>query len=238
MSDIILKAENIYMEFPSGDTTIEVLHNINLNIKKNKLTMIVGPSGCGKTTTISVLTGLLTPSKGDIFFNNIEVNSLSNLERTLLRQKNIGFIFQQYNLLETLTAAENASIPLIAGGIQFDQAKSVATRVLQTLGMGNHADKLPSQLSGGEQQRVAIARALVHQPEFVVCDEPTASLDEQNGRKIMEILKEISADPNKAVLIVTHDNRIFDYADSIIHMNDGKIVEEKYSQPNKKKASR
>lgn len=238
MSDIILKAENIYMEFPSGDTITEVLHNINLNIKKNKLTMIVGPSGCGKTTTISVITGLLTPSKGDIFFNNTYVNSLSSLERALLRQKNIGFIFQQYNLLETLTAAENASIPLIAGGMQFDQAKNVATRVLQTLGMGNHADKLPSQLSGGEQQRVAIARALVHQPEFVVCDEPTASLDEQNGRKIMDILKKISANPNKAVLIVTHDNRIFDYADSIIHMNDGKIVEEKDSQTTKKKSPR
>lgn len=236
VGDIILRAQNIDMEFPSGDTTVQVLHNINLNIKKNKLTMIAGPSGCGKTTTISIITGLLTPTRGDIFFNNIDVNSLSNLERTLLRQKNIGFIFQQYNLLEILTAAENASIPLVAAGMQFDQAQSAATRALQMLGMGNHADKLPSQLSGGEQQRVAIARALVHQPQFVVCDEPTASLDEQNGRKIMDILKKISTDPNKAVLIVTHDNRIFDYADSIIHMNDGRIVEEKHSPTTRKKS--
>jgi putative ABC transport system ATP-binding protein len=225
MGNELLVTKDISMDFYSGNTKTRVLHGINLNIKKGKLTMVVGPSGSGKTTLVSIITAMLTPATGTVLFNNIDIFTLSNLEKTLLRQKNIGFVFQQYNLLNTLSATENASIPLLAAKVPFKEAQRKAVRVLQTLGLEDHINKLPSQLSGGEQQRVAIARALVHDPQFIVCDEPTASLDEKNGQKILKILKKISQKSNRSVLIVTHDNRIFDYADLIIYMNDGKLIE-------------
>ena len=206
-----------------GDAT-KVLQKINLNIETNKLTMIVGPSGCGKTTLISILTGILTPTQGTVLFENKNIFEFSELQKALLRQKSIGFIFQQYNLINTLTVAENVAVPLIAAGVGYKESLIRASRMLQVLGLSGHLEQMPLKLSGGEQQRVAIARALVHNPTVVVCDEPTASLDEKNGHKIMEILKAESTSHKKAVIVVTHDNRIFKYADTIIQMNDGKIT--------------
>ena len=144
----------------------------------------------------------------------------------------LGFIFQQYNLLPSLTAAENASVPLVAAGMALGEAARRATVTLERIGMSAHADKLPNQLSGGQQQRVAIARALVHEPAVIVCDEPTAALDEATGQTVMEILREIASEPSHAVLVVTHDNRIFHFADRIVRMNDGRIDGESVPQEN------
>jgi putative ABC transport system ATP-binding protein len=222
----ILKVENLYQQFKSENDTTTVLNNINVELKTNTLTMITGPSGCGKTTLLSNITGILTPTKGKVMINNNNIFLLNNTQRTLLRQKHIGFIFQQFNLLEKITVIENVSIPLIIQGSSLNEAEETALPLLEKLGIGQHAYKLPTALSGGEQQRVAIARALIHQPEMIVCDEPTASLDEKTGHNIMDILSNVSASPDRAVIIVTHDSRIFHYADMIIELNDGTIVKQ------------
>ncbi len=220
----IVETKNINKDFLIGSIKNQVLHNINLEIEAGKLTMLVGPSGCGKTTLLSIITGILSPSSGEVIIDGINITQLKDREKTDFRRKNLGFIFQQYNLLPALTAAENTAIPLIADGMKIDQAVKIASEVLTTIDMEDHLKKLPNQLSGGQQQRVAIARALVHNPKLIVCDEPTASLDAITGHKVMEILKHHSESQGRAVIVVTHDNRIFDFADKIIEMEDGKLV--------------
>jgi putative ABC transport system ATP-binding protein len=145
-------------------------------------------------------------------------------QKVIFRRENIGFIFQQYNLLPALTAAENASIPLLAAGVSSAIATDKARKILEQIGMQGQTEKLPRQLSGGQQQRVAIARALVHNPKLIVCDEPTAALDAKTGQGVMEILREIANDQDRAVLVVTHDNRIYRFADRILEMSDGRII--------------
>lgn len=220
---LAIEAKNIVKEFPAGDKNIRILHGIDLEIKTGEITMIVGPSGCGKTTLISILTGILSSTKGEVISFGTNITKAKDREKIHFRRNNIGFIFQQYNLLPALTAVENASIPLICAGISVAKAEERAAEVLQEVDMGEHIDKLPSQLSGGQQQRVSIARALVHNPKLIVCDEPTAALDATSGKKVIEILSKHGTDKERAVVIVTHDNRIFDYADRILHMADGKI---------------
>jgi putative ABC transport system ATP-binding protein len=191
-----------------------------------KLSMLIGPSGCGKTTLLSIISGTLKPTSGDVTVMGQTITRMKDADNVRFRRRNIGFIFQQYNLLPALTAAENASAPLVADGMPLRKAAQRAADVLETLGMADHITKLPRQLSGGQQQRVAIARALVHNPALIVCDEPTAALDAQAGTTVMDLLKTASADPNRAVLVVTHDNRIYHFADRIVSMEDGRIVGE------------
>lgn len=220
----MIEIKNIVKDFEVGNVKSTVLHGINLNIEPGKLTMLVGPSGCGKTTLISIITGILTPTSGDVIINKVNLTKLKDNEKVAFRRDKIGFIFQQYNLLPTLTAAENAAIPLIAQGMKVEAAVKKARDILEIVDMKNHIEKLPKQLSGGQQQRVVIARALIHNPELIVCDEPTAALDAATGAKVMEILKNKALEENRIVIVVTHDNRIFDFADQIINMNDGRIV--------------
>ena len=234
MSENILSTKNINMTFYSEARKTHVLKDISISIPKSKVIMLVGPSGCGKTTLLSIITGMLTPTKGSVIYKGMELLDMDNREKTLLRQKEIGLVFQQYNLINTLSAAENVAIPLLAAGNNFEASIKQASRVLQILNLGDHVDFLPSKLSGGEQQRVAVARGLVHEPDFIVCDEPTASLDAKNGQKIIELLRNISLNRKKTVLIVTHDNRIFDYADLIIYMNDGRIEKQETRSGNKR----
>ena len=219
----MIEIKNIIKDFEVGNVRNTVLHGINLTIEPGKLTMLVGPSGCGKTTLISIITGILTPTSGDVIINKVNLTKLKDNEKVAFRRDKIGFIFQQYNLLPTLTAAENVAIPLIAQGWKVDDAVRKAENILETIDMKNHVDKLPKQLSGGQQQRVVIARALIHNPELIVCDEPTAALDATTGAKVMEILKNKALEENRIVIVVTHDNRIFDFADRIIKMDDGRI---------------
>lgn len=214
----------VIKDFPVGDDSIRVLHDINAEIRMGELTMLVGPSGCGKTTLISAITGILSVTSGEIDILGKPLSQMSDKQKVILRRESIGFIFQQYNLLPALTAAENAAMPLIAAGMADEEAAARARTILENIGMRGQTEKLPRQLSGGQQQRVAIARALVHNPKLIVCDEPTAALDAKTGQAVMEILREIANDANRAVLIVTHDNRIYHFADRILEMSDGRIV--------------
>jgi putative ABC transport system ATP-binding protein len=218
--------DGVSKDFPSGGETVRVLHDISTQLDYGKLTMLVGPSGCGKTTLLSILSGTLSASAGHVTVMGQRLDQFSNNNLVRFRRRNIGFIFQQYNLIQTLSAAENAAIALIADGVAWEEATATAGRMLDHLGLAAHKNKMPRQLSGGQQQRVAIARALSHNPALVVCDEPTAALDAEAGQAVMALLDEASEDPNRAVLIVTHDDRIFTFADRIIRMEDGRIIGE------------
>ena len=218
------QGRGIVMEFPNGAERLRVLHEVDIDVPYGALTMLVGPSGCGKTTLLSILSGTLSATGGVAAVMGRRLDSLGDGALVTFRRRSIGFIFQQYNLIPTLTAAENAAIPLIADGRPWEDAVARATRLMDRLGLGGHQSKLPRQLSGGQQQRVAIARALVHEPALVVCDEPTAALDAQAGQAVMALLDEAAASPARAVLVVTHDDRIFSFADRIVRMEDGRIA--------------
>lgn len=226
-----IRIDGIVKSFGSGDTRVEVLRGISAAIEAGQLTYLVGESGSGKTTLISIIAGILFPDAGRVSLFGTDIYALPGNDLVRFRLANIGFIFQQYNLLPTLTAAENAAVPLIAAGMQRAQAVERGAAVLERLGLGPQVDRLPRQLSGGQQQRVAIARALVHEPRLVVCDEPTAALDAASGRRVMELLKDVALEADRAVLIVTHDNRIFSLADRIIGMEDGRITHDGAGAP-------
>jgi len=215
----------VQKHFGDGDSRIHVLRGVEFEARPGGLTFLVGPSGCGKTTLISVIAGLLDTSGGEVelFGNNTE--RLPAGERVLFRRRNLGFVFQQYNLLPALTAAENAAVPLLAAGVKRREAVDRARALLVKLGMEKRADAFPSKLSGGQQQRVALARALVHEPRLIVCDEPTAALDHATGESVMELLASAAVHPDRAVIVVTHDSRVFHFADAIAHMDDGRITQ-------------
>ena len=214
----------INKEYWIDEDSTQVLFDVSGEIHQGELTMLVGPSGCGKTTLISIITGILSQTTGDIRLFGHSLNAMSELDKVYFRRRNIGFIFQQYNLLPALTAAENAAVPLLAAGLNYTDALERARTVLERIGMKWQTEKLPRQLSGGQQQRVAIARALVHNPKLIVCDEPTAALDAKSGHAVMEILREVANDGERAVLIVTHDSRIYRFSDRILEMSDGRIT--------------
>jgi putative ABC transport system ATP-binding protein len=224
VSDIAISVRDIVKEFPVGDDVIRVLHGVSVDVKAGELTYLVGESGSGKTTLISIIAGILYPTGGDVSVFGTDIYKLSDTALVKFRLATIGFIFQQYNLIPTLTAAENAAIPLIADGVKRNEAVEQGRALLEKLNIANQAGKFPRQLSGGQQQRVAIARALVHQPKLIVCDEPTAALDARSGRRVMDLLREVALSQDRAVIIVTHDNRIFDLADRILQMEDGRIT--------------
>jgi putative ABC transport system ATP-binding protein len=173
---------------------------------------------------ISIVAGLLRGATGSVKVFGKEVTSLTGSELVPFRLTNIGFIFQQYNLLAGLNAAENAAVPLVASGTPWPTALQKAGALLDKLGLGNHITKLPRQLSGGQQQRVAIARALVHQPRLLLCDEPTAALDGKSGQAVMSLLRELAVHPERAAIVVTHDPRVYAYADRVVHMEDGLLL--------------
>jgi putative ABC transport system ATP-binding protein len=203
---------------------LRVLHGIDLGVRAGQLTYLVGESGSGKTTLISIIAGILYPTEGQVTVFGTDIYALSDRKLVEFRLATIGFIFQQYNLIPTIDAASNAAVPLIAQGMNRLEATERARIMLERLNIGDQAHKLPSQLSGGQQQRVAIARALVHEPRLVVCDEPTAALDAKSGRRVMDLLREVAVASDRSVIIVTHDNRIFDLADRILVMEDGRLT--------------
>jgi len=223
-SEIAVECRGVRKEFGNGGGKVLALRGVDLDVRYGAMTLLVGPSGCGKTTLLSVITGLLNSSGGEVRVLGEQVERLSGSEQILFRRKNLGFVFQQYNLLPALTAAENGAVPLLAAGVPRRKAVEEAKRLLETLGMGDRADALPKQLSGGQQQRVALARALIHKPRLLVCDEPTAALDADTGHAVMELLAAEAVRPERAVIVVTHDSRIFGFADTIARMDDGIIV--------------
>jgi putative ABC transport system ATP-binding protein len=223
-ADLAVDGHGIRKHFGEGETRIEALRGADFQARFGELSFLVGPSGCGKTTLISVIAGLLERTGGELGILGTAMDDLRGAERVLFRRKNLGFLFQQYNLLPALTAAENVAVPLLAAGLPRKQAVPRAKSLLSQLGLGRRTDALPSTLSGGQQQRVALARALVHEPRLVVCDEPTAALDHASGEAVMDLLASSAVHPDRAVIVVTHDSRVFHYADSIAHMDDGRIV--------------
>jgi putative ABC transport system ATP-binding protein len=209
--------------FGDGQSRVQALRGVDMEVYPGQLTLLVGPSGCGKTTLISIIAGLLEVTDGDIHVMGEDLGRLPSRRLVEFRGANIGFVFQQYNLLPALTAVENAAVPLLIAGQPRHEAMDKAGAVLAKLNLAERAQALPSQLSGGEQQRVAIARALVHEPRLLVCDEPTAALDAQSGRTVLELIRRVAVQPDRAVIVVTHDNRVFDFGDRIVFMSDGRI---------------
>jgi putative ABC transport system ATP-binding protein len=214
----------VYKDFGEGATRVTVLRGVDFQAPKGKLTFLAGPSGCGKTTLISVIAGLLNSSKGEVELFGQNIARMNGEEQIRFRRSNLGFVFQQYHLLPALTAAENAAIPLLAAGWSRRAAVGRAQELLVALGLERRLDALPRELSGGQQQRVALARALVHGPRLILCDEPTAALDHATGDAVMNLLASNAVRPERAVIVVTHDSRVFHYADSIVHMDDGRIL--------------
>ena len=219
-----VRCEDIHKSFGTGEAKVEVLRGIDFAAAMGDMTFLVGPSGCGKTTLISVIAGLLEATSGSVELFGTEVAKLSARDRVLFRRKNLGFVFQQYNLLPSLSAAENAAVPLLAAGVPRREALEKSAHLLDRLGLGNRTKALPRVLSGGQQQRVALARALVHEPRLVICDEPTDALDAESGHSVMELLSRTAVHPNRAVVVVSHDNRVFHFADRLAFMNDGTIT--------------
>ena len=213
--------------FGEGSGRLHVLKQVNLQARTGEITMLVGPSGCGKTTLLSAIAGTLRVESGELNVLGNSLQKMSGHALTRFRAKSIGFIFQQFNLIPTLTVAENVGIPLLIQGVSSGKALTRSQEILEKVGLGPRWKERPNKLSGGEQQRVAIARALVHEPPLVICDEPTAALDAQNGEIVLDLFRQVARSPDRAVIIVTHDNRIFSYADRIARMNDGEIVEVK-----------
>jgi putative ABC transport system ATP-binding protein len=228
--ELAVACRNVTKDFGSGDTRVQALRGVDLDVFPGEMTLLVGPSGCGKTTLISLIAGLLEPTAGEVSVLGEDLAHMSGRRKVNFRGKNIGFVFQQYNLLPALTAAENAAVPLVIAGLPKHAAVQKATAVLEALDMGKRAHSMPAQLSGGQQQRVAIARALVHEPRLLVCDEPTAALDGHAGQTVMQLLRRVAVQPGRAVIVVTHDSRVFGFGDRIVTMNDGRIerVEQNY----------
>lgn len=223
---LAVQCRGVTKHFGSGDTRTMALDGVDFSVHPGEMTLLVGPSGCGKTTLISIIAGLLNPSAGEVTVLGTRLDQLSGARLVRFRADNIGFVFQQYNLLPSLTAAENAAVPLLIAGEYRGAAVKKARELLDSVELGPRANARPAQLSGGQQQRVAIARALIHEPKLLVCDEPTAALDAHSGQMVMQLLRRVAVQSDRAVIVVTHDNRIFGLGNRIAHMSDGRVVRE------------
>jgi putative ABC transport system ATP-binding protein len=219
----VVSCTAVTKEFGANGTKTLALRGVDLEVFDGQLTLLVGPSGCGKTTLISIVAGLLNPTLGNVVVFGTDLANLSGRRLVDFRAQNIGFVFQQYNLLPALSAAENAAVPLIINGWPRTKAIAKARAMLATVGLSHRADRVPAQLSGGEQQRVAIARALINEPRLLVCDEPTSALDGGSGQTVMELIKQVAVEPGRAVIVVTHDSRVYGFGDRIVEMSDGRI---------------
>jgi putative ABC transport system ATP-binding protein len=224
-SDVAVRCRGVTKSYGEGDAKVMALRGIDLDVRCGELLMVVGPSGCGKTTLISVIAGILDPDSGECEVLGHDLKHMGPTERARFRGQSIGFVFQLFNLLPALNAVENVSVPLLINGMARRSAEARAEEVLEAVSLGSRQEALPGKLSGGQQQRVAIARALVHQPKLIVCDEPTSNLDHVTGHNMMQLLRDVAKSPDRALIVVTHDPRIFEFADRIARMDDGRIIE-------------
>lgn len=222
--DTAVHCRGVTKVYGAGAGQVTALRGIELEVRTDELMMLVGPSGCGKTTLISVIAGILDQNQGECRVFGHDFLHMNPAQKTRTRGELIGFVFQSFNLIPTLNAAENVSIPLLLNGVKRREAMGRAKDVLARVGLADRTQSMPTQMSGGQQQRVAIARALVHSPKLIVCDEPTSALDHETGHKVMELLREVALGEGRALVIVTHDARIFEFADRIARMDDGRIV--------------
>ena len=222
----LIKTENLTKIYGSGETAVIALDHVNLNVNAGEFVAVMGPSGCGKSTLLHLLGGLDHPSQGEVSIDGIAISEMKDDDLTKLRRKKMGFIFQFFNLIPVLNALENACLPVTLDGVKPAEARQRATEWLKRFGLGNRLTSRPDQLSGGQQQRVAVARALVAEPALILADEPTGNLDTRSGDEIASLLRQVTKDYERTVVMVTHDPRIAAYADRIVFLKDGRIVDE------------
>lgn len=222
--DVSVEVINVKKRVLTGDVPFDVLRGINMTSYKGETHIITGPSGAGKTTLLSVLAGTLRFDSGDVTVFGTSLKNLNENQLTEYRKKKVGFIFQQFHLLKTLSVADNVCIPLLLNGYDKNEAMEMAIEMIKKVGLAGKEKTQIFHLSTGEQQRSAIARALIHQPPLLICDEPTASLDAINGAHIMQLISEVAKSPERSVIVVTHDPRIFEFGDRISFLEDGEII--------------
>lgn len=226
-----VRLRGVRKTFGHGAAAVPALRGVDMTILPGQIVMLVGPSGCGKTTLVSIISGVLDADGGEVEIFGQSWAGLSPGRKTVMRGELVGFVFQQFNLIQSLTARENVAVPLIISGVRYREATARADEILAAVGLGDRLEELPQNLSGGMQQRVAIARALVGRPRLLVCDEPTANLDARTGQSVMDLIHAASREKDAAghtrcVIVVTHDTRIFHYADRIEQMEDGRVLAE------------
>ena len=220
MSKIVLKVENLSKYYQMGEVTVKALENVSFDVEKGEFIVILGPSGSGKSTLLNIIGGMDAPTGGSVFFNDEMITGFTDKELTMYRRYKIGFVFQFYNLLSTLTAKEN--VELVA---EITDSSADIDEVMEAVGLGDRADHFPSQMSGGEQQRVAIARAVAKNPDILLCDEPTGALDFETGISILKVLKDVNIKYKNTVVVITHNTPIAQMADKVIKMRSGGITE-------------
>jgi putative ABC transport system ATP-binding protein len=230
MAETLIQLENLGKVFETDEVETHALSNVHLTIDRGEYVAIAGPSGCGKSTLLSILGLLDSPTTGTYLLNGRPVQDLDVGERARIRNREIGFVFQSFNLIGDLTVFENVELPLSYRGVPAGDRAARAKAALERVGMGHRARHLPGQLSGGQQQRVAVARALVGQPQVLLADEPTGNLDSRNGEAVMELLRELHRG-GATICMVTHDPRFARYAERSVHLFDGRVVDESAEPP-------
>ena len=223
-TEVVVQCQGVTKTYGKGDSAVRALRGADVSVHKGEMLMLVGPSGCGKTTLISVVAGVLARDGGQCKVLGQDYANMNQAQKAAFRAVNVGFVFQAFNLIPTLTIAENVAVPLLINGVPRREALARAKEVLTLVGLGDRTKDEPRKLSGGQQQRVAISRAIVHKPKLLVCDEPTSALDHATGQKVMELLRGVAAGEDLTLVVVTHDARIFEFADRIAEMDDGHIV--------------
>jgi putative ABC transport system ATP-binding protein len=221
---VAVSCKGITKTYGEGSTAVVALRGIDLTIYRREVLIIQGPSGSGKTTLISIIGGILDPEGGECLIDGQNLSLLPEDEKTKFRASHIGFIFQAFNLIPMFTSVENVSIPLILNNVPREEASKRSSDLLTKVGLADKVNVCPPELSGGQQQRVAIARAGIHNPDLIVCDEPTSALDHETGLKVMQTLREMVLEHNGTLIVVTHDQRILQFADRIVKMEDGRII--------------
>lgn len=219
----IIETKNLHRHYQDGDSIIHAVDGVDLSIQEGEFTAIIGPSGSGKTTLLNLIGGLDTPTQGEVIVDQKAIHDLSDNKLIEFRLRHIGFVFQAYNLIPVLTAQENVEFIMLLQGQSAQERKQRAQELLKAVGLSQQAHKRPSELSGGQQQRVAVARALASKPSFVLADEPTANLDSQSTKDLLDIMHQLNQDEGVTFLFSTHDQRVIDRAQRLIYVEDGKI---------------
>jgi len=222
---VALSCQGLWKIYEMGDEKVQAVRGIDLEIMTGEMVAIMGPSGCGKTTLLNILSGIDEPSAGQVMIASKPLFGISDDERTDLRGREMGFIFQKFHLLDVMNAVENVEIPLLLMGIEPSDARMTAAAALEKVGLADRLTHRPSELSGGQQQRVSIARAIVHDPSVILCDEPTGNLDSETSQQVMELLSELN-NSGSTIVIVTHDNEIANQCSRVIRINDGRIIDD------------
>ena len=224
-AEYMVSIRDLNKRYAEGDETRSVLRDVNANIREGEFVALAGPSGSGKTTLLNLISGIDTPTGGDVTIDSVPITKLSEKERTLFRRENIGFVFQFFNLIPTLNIGENLLLPLQLNHHDRNESREKVVELLEQVGLGDRLDSYPDRLSGGEKQRVAIARALVHDPKLILADEPTGNLDADTGMAIMSLLDSLVRDGGKTMIAVSHSDMVIGMADRALAMEDGRLVE-------------